>query len=137
MPAILSSQMEKRVLTLELLDGLHVRFTNTRRDSVVFLSNLIHWWTDKAMDEHTSHLHDHQPLGFLTISDFRSVVQRFPGISLGTSLAVELHFQSNLRKAVCAGVNEWAGITTLDRKGQARRLGIKKAEKIVAFCEGR
>ena len=129
-------ELEKQVLTLELCGGLHVRYTNHRRDTVRFISTLYRWWTDTALDRHTSHLALHEPPTLVPLSNFRQAVCRWPGLGRKTSLAVETYFSGSLKRAVCAGVEEWAAITTLDEKGRARRLGLKEAQRIVNFCNG-
>lgn len=131
-----TSELQKTLLTLELKGGLHVRHCNLRDDTVRFIADLYHWWTDKAFDAHTSHVAVHRPMHLQGISDFREVVARLPNVGLSTSLAVEEHFQSSLRRAVTASVAEWAAVATTDRNGHQRRLGTKAAERIVAFCRG-
>ena len=134
---MLASEMMKQVLTLELCGGFHVRYTNTRRDTVQFLAALYRWWTSKPLDRHTSHLMVHTPASFLPVSDFRATVQRFPGIGPRASLAVERHFQGGLRRAVCASTSEWAEIQILDGKGKPRRIGMKVAKQIYDFVNGK
>jgi len=127
-----ASELEKQVLTLELCGGLHVRYTNSRRDSVRFMGTLYRWFTDVAADQHTSHLALHQQPTLVPISDFRQTVCRFPGVGLKASLAVEVTFESSLRDAVNADMHAWANIVVGER-----RLGEKTAQRIVNFCEGR
>ncbi len=130
-------ELEKRVLTLELCGGLHVRFTNTRADTVRFVGSLYRFWTDKPLDRHTSHLAQHTPPSLVALSEFRDVVARLPGVGVRTSLAVEVAFKGCLRDAINADAVRWADIATLDHAGHARRLGMKTAERIVAFCRRR
>ncbi len=134
---MLASEMVKHVLTLELCAGCHVRFTNSDHDTVQFLSTLYHWWTDKDMDQHTSHLAPQKAGGYLPISDYRDIVRKLPGIGLRTSLAVETHFGADLIRTICAGTNEWAEVTTVDRNGKAKKLGMKVAQKLVDWIAGR
>jgi ERCC4-type nuclease len=131
-----TSEMHKKVLTLELRGGLHVRFTNSRDETCRFVHDLYRWFTDKAFDAHSSHVAVHRPLHLQRLSDFRETVARFPGVGAAVSLAVEMHFGASLRRAVCASVAEWATVQTTDATGHPRRLGTKTAEKIVAFCRG-
>lgn len=131
------SELEKRVLTLEMCAGLHVRFTNSEHATARFIANLYRWWTDKSLDEHRSHLAIHTASAFLPISDFRATVaDRFPGVGIRTSLAVEAHFGGSLQRACNAPAREWAEITTVDKHGKPRRLGTKIAEQIVTFVRG-
>ncbi len=126
-----ATELEKHVLTLELCGGLHVRFTNSRRDSIRFIGALYRWWSDKSLDSHTTHLAIHDTPTLVPISEFRQVVARLPGIGIKTSLAVEARFAS-LSEAFAAGVNEWAAITTGDK-----RLGLKTATRVVEFIRRR
>lgn len=131
-----ASVLHKKVLTYELRGGLHVRYTNTRHDTLRFIHDLYRWWTDKSMDAHSSHVSVHRPYSYLAMSDFRETVSRFPGIGIKTSLAVEQRFHGSLREAVNATVSDWAEIETVDRSGKRRRLGSAVAARIVAFCRG-
>lgn len=131
-----ASELEKQVLTLELCGGLHVRYLPSRRDTIRFVGSLYHWWADTALDRHTSHLVAHTAPTIVPISDFRQTVMRFPGVGYKTSLAVEQLFGGSLRKAINASLDEWASVTTVTDKGQARRLGVKVATDIVNFCKG-
>lgn len=131
-----TSEMQKHLLTLEMCGGLHVRFTETRDDTVHCVVDLYHWWTDKDLDKHSSHRQVHRPHGFLRLSDFRETVSRFPGVGITTSAAVEERFGGSLKRAVNATVDDWAGVTTKDRAGKTRRLGIKTAERIVHWMRG-
>ncbi len=130
-------EFEKHMLTLENASGVAVRFTNSQQDSIRFILSLYRWFTDKDLDAHTSHIGVHTPRTLVPLSDFRAAVYRFPGIGLKGSLAVEQHFQGCLQDAVNANVDEWAAITTIDKKGKARRLGTKIATDVVAFCRRR
>lgn len=132
-----ASELEKQVLTLECCGGLHVRYTNTRADTVRFLGNLYRWWTDRAMDAHTSHLAVHTAPTIVPVSDFRQAIMRWPHIGLKVSKAVERAFGGSIQAASHASVERWAGIETVTESGQSRRLGRKAAEEIVAFLEGR
>ena len=134
---ITASEMQKQVLTLELCGGFYVRYCNTRHDSLQFIVDVYHWWHDRPLDAHTSHLRAHTTPLFIPISDFRDAIQRYPGIGLRSSLAVEKHFQANLRRATHAGVEEWAGIEVIGVRGKTKRIGVKVAEQIVQFCGGK
>ena len=125
-----ASELDKQILTLELCGGLHVAHTHTRADTVRFLGNLYHWWTDRALTDHTSHLALHVVPAVYAISPFRAAVCQWPGIGVKTSKAVEQRFRS-VRCAAAAPVEEWAQITTGDRK-----LGKKTAERVVKFLRG-
>jgi ERCC4-type nuclease len=130
------SEMEKRLLTLEMLCGLHIRFTTNRAATLHCLATLFRWWNDQSMDRHSTHLVEHTSHGFLPLSEFRQVVKRLPGVGLQASLAAETWFGGNLITAFNAPAEEWAEIFTVDKKGNPRRLGTKTGERIVAFLKG-
>jgi ERCC4-type nuclease len=130
------SEMEKRLLTLELMGGMRVRHTSSRDVTLHYLANLYRWFTDSAMDRHTSHLTPHTTHSFLPLSDFRQTVMRFPNIGVRTSKAVEDYFSANLQDAVNASVADWAEIITFDKQGKPRRFGAKAAQAVFNFCRG-
>ena len=130
------SELEKRVLTLEMLGGLRVRHTPNRAATLHFITNLYRWWTDVAMDRHTTHLIEHTAQSFLPLSAFRRTVKCFPGIGTKASLAAEKYFGGSLARACNASEAEWAALSTLDKRGHPKRLGAKVAHAIVAFCQG-
>ena len=132
-----ASELEKQVLTLECCGGLHVRYTNSRADTVRFVGNLFRWWTDQALDGHTSHLAVHTAPTIVPVSDFRQAVMRWPHIGFKVSKAVERTFGGSIRAASHASVDQWARIETITTAGQSRRLGQKAATEIVAFLEGK
>jgi ERCC4-type nuclease len=125
-----ASELDKQLLTLELCGGLHVAHTHTRADTVRFLGNLYRWWTDRALDGHTSHLALHVVPSVYAISPFRAAVCQWPGIGVKTSKAVELRFHT-IRCAAAAPVEEWATLTVGDRQ-----LGRKTATRLVKFLRG-
>ncbi len=124
-----AAELEKELLTLEVLTGLHVRYTNTTPDSLRFLHTLYRWWTDKALDRHTSHIAVYEPPTLVPIGQFRRTVCTLPGIGIKVSIAVERHF-GTLRAAFNAGAHEWAMISTTDDRGRERRIGSKDADRI-------
>jgi hypothetical protein len=131
-----AGELEKQLLTLEMCGGVHVRHTNSQRDTVRFLGSLYRWFTDKAMDAHTSHLAVHNPPMLFAVSKFRQAVMRWPGIGMKASAAVEKHFGGSIVRAAGAPVDEWADLETTDDRGKTRRLGTAAAKKIVTFCKG-
>lgn len=120
-----SSEMEKHLLTLELVGGLHVRFTESRDATVHCLVDLYRWWTDKDLDRHTSHIQVHRPLGFLRLNDTVETLSRFPGLGLAKAQAAATKFHS-VRRASNASVDEWAHLSVGNKN-----LGYKTAQRIV------
>lgn len=131
-----ANEMEKRLLTLELQYGCHLRFTTSRRDSVAFLVALYRWWTDKSLDEHRSGLAVHVPSTVIPISAERRAVCMWPGVGVEWSRDVLEHFGS-LNRAANASIETWAALTHIDRHGVCKRFGIHGAEKVVKFLRGR
>ena len=130
--------MEKQLLTLELCGGLHVRYTNSRADTVRFIANCYYWWTDLALDHHTSHLAVHDQPTLIPITEWQAAFTKLPGVGIKASKAVDDHFHHSLRLAARAPVSEWAGIAVVDEsKGTSRRLGDKVAQRINNFLDGK
>ncbi len=131
--AVRASELEKELLTLEICGGLRRKDTNTRADTLRFISTLYRWWTDKALDEHGSHLAVYEPPTLMPLSPFRQAVCQWPEVGIKTSAAVERKFEGSIRRACAANVGEWAEITTVDRHGKERRFGEKAARKVHTF----
>ena len=123
-------ELMKRVHVLHLRGGLNPLWARNRRDTLMQLDVLYKVWTDKALDEHTSHLAIYQPPALIPVSQFRQTVATLPGIALRVSLAVERAFDASLRRAFNAGLQQWANIEIVDRNGHSKRLGPKVAERI-------
>lgn len=129
-------ELEKQLLTLDICGGLRVRYCETQAASIRYVETLYRWWTDRALDEHTSHLAVHAPHSLVALSDFRKAVCQWPGIGVRVSKAVEEHFEGSLRRAANANAVEWSDIQTFDRKGGSKRLGMSTATRIVDFLKG-
>lgn len=130
-------ELEKQLLTLEMLGGLHVRYTNTRRDTLRCLGALYRWWSDTALDRHTSHVAIYHPAPLIPISQFRQTISTLPGVGLKVSKAVERHFGGSLRLAFEATSHEWETITTTDDAGRQRVFGPKNAARVLAAIQDR
>ncbi len=132
------STLEKHLLTFSFAyPRLTVWQTNRPEDTLAFLVNLFHWFTDKPMDAHTSHLAAHQPQGIIPLSDFRATLQvRCPGMGRAMSKAAEVQFGGSLRKAAMAPAQDWATVAATDRKGRTKRLGLKKGTEIEQWWRG-
>lgn len=137
-----AAEFEKHLLTYEVCSGIRLRFSNSRRDTIRILVNLYRWWTDTALDHHTSHIQIHEPASLIPISDFRRAVCMWPGVGLKVSAAAEERFLNkegmpSVAYAASADQDEWAEIVTSDDKGNLRRFGHTAAEKLVQFLRGR
>src|SRR5258708_9100747 len=93
------SEFEKHLLTFELCGGMHVHLSNTRSDTLNFILNLYRWWTDSALDAHTSHLAVHTPATLGEVSPFRRAVMAWPGLGQKVSKSVEEEFSGQIRAA--------------------------------------
>lgn len=133
-----ASEFTKKLLTMELCTGLHVVYTHSRQHTVHYLFNLFRWFTDKPMDQHSSHLTPHnRPLGFLKISEFREAVMKWPGVGMQVSKAAESAFEGSVLTAASASVDEWAALATTDKQGRSRRFGLAAAQRVYDFCRGK
>ncbi len=125
------SELEKRLLTLEMLGGLHVRFSNTRADSIRFIGALYRWWTDRDLDKHVSHLAVHDAPTFRPISDKAAAFMRWPGLGYKGSAMAETKFKGSIKSAACADAASWAA---LDING--KKFGRTRADKLVTWLKG-
>lgn len=135
-------ELEKRLLTLEIRGGFRIRHCATRRDTVRFVVALYRTWTDKDLDEHKSHLAMHEGPDFdrklrIPMSDFRQAIARLDGIGYVTSQYIEQKcWDTKLNRGswdrlMRLTIDNIAEIQTRDEKGNARRIGQKRAERIV------
>jgi hypothetical protein len=124
--------LEKRILCLETRGGIRTRICPTRRDTLRFLCALYRFWTDKALDEHRSHLALHAPdldRGLrIPISDFRAAVAQFPGVGYETSAVMEREFDSDFDRMMFATVEHLAEI-----KIGSKRFGASRAKVLYEF----
>jgi ERCC4-type nuclease len=127
----MARELEKWLLSVCLRGGLHHYHSQTRRQTVHWLSVLYHWWTDKSMDEHRAHLAFHQPdldrALLETPSTCRDALARLPGLGWSKSEAAASYFKDSLRNAVNADADEWQEVPG---------IGRKLAERIVRACQG-
>lgn len=124
------TELYKRLLSIQTGWGIPWMLTKNRADTLKFIEALYRTWTDRAQDEHQSHLGLYQPDALVPVSAFRRTVATLPGISLATSAAVEKRFKGSLTAAVVAPAKVWAEIEIVDKRGNSKRLGMKRAEKI-------
>ena len=120
------AEFKKRLHVLHLRGGLNTIYARTFEQSVDELEILYRVWTDKALDEHSSHLAIYNAPPLIPVSNCRRTLATLPGLSYVRSAAAQRKFGS-IRRAVCASVADWAN---LDVDG--RKLGESTAAKIVA-----
>lgn len=115
-PGLLASVMAKRVLTLELCGGFHVRFTDDRAGTLHFIDDLYRWFTDKPMDEHRSNLQPYVPptKPWATRGLVEEVAARFPGIGWGKAVEVGKEFDS-VREMVNADPSRWMRVAGIGK----------------------
>jgi len=53
---VLYRDLEQHLYTYEMKGGVYIRQTRNKPETCRFIGALYHWWTDKAWDEHKSHL---------------------------------------------------------------------------------
>jgi ERCC4-type nuclease len=125
-PAI---ELLKRIFTLETRGGLRVHWTQNQKATVRYITALYRFWTDKALDQHKSHLAVHAPDLDPSlkdgVSDFARVVAMIPGIGFTTAVVVDKVFGSSFTRMMAATEQEWAAIEI-----NGRKLGANKAHKI-------
>lgn len=135
--------MQRYLFTLENLCGVRVRFTADRSDTVGYVAALYGWW-QKPWGKHHAHLslpsrEDNHPTNIRFILGTPSVVRRMasciPGIGWARSKAVARAYPS-VSSMLDASIQQWASITTVDRHGNKRRIGLKTARRIHKALRG-
>lgn len=124
------SELEKRLLTLEMLGGLHVRFTNTRADTIRFIGSLYRWWTDRDLDKHGSHLAVHDAPTFHAVSDVAAALMRWPGVGYKAAAMAEAKFKS-VYAAARTSAADWAALEI-----NGKKFGKVRADKLVTWLKG-
>jgi ERCC4-type nuclease len=128
---IMARELDAQILTLCIRGGISHHHCSTRTDTIRWLSVLYHWWCDKNMDAHKSHLAFHQPdldRALLETPSFtRRVAKELPGIGWEKSRVVEEFFGGSVRRMACAPMQQWT---------QIPGIGPKIASAVVAAFEG-
>lgn len=134
-----AAEYGKHLLTYEMCGGIRICNSRTQNDSVRVIADLYRWWTDRAIDEHTSHMAQHKPAFLANVSEFRRAIAAWPGVGLKWSKAVEDELTTGSRsisQAASYPVEWWAELSTTDNKGNTRRFGEANARKLVKFLRG-
>lgn len=126
-------EFEKHLFTYLFCAGCWHWATIDRHDTLRWIEAQYRWWTDRALDEHTSHLAVHTPANLAPINPWRRAFCAWPGIGLRTSMAVDREFEHSVQVAANAPLKQWAQITTNDK---GRRFGEAAAAKLVRFLKG-
>lgn len=131
---VMARELEATVLTLENKGGMLFRRTTSKMDTCHFIKHLYRWWTDKAFDEHKSHLKFHSstadPQLLVKPSLCRQVAATLPGIGWTKSGAVASHFGSVYSMAQ-APESEWVKIPGIGKLGAQKILAALQGTKIV------
>jgi ERCC4-type nuclease len=130
------SEYLKRTIVGHLCGGLNPWFSQNRADSLQFIQALYRTWTDVDLDKHRSHLAIYQAPTLIPVSKTREAFNAWDHIGYAVSKAVEDKFGS-VRAAANASAEEWAALTTTDKNGNKRKLGMKDALKITTFLDGK
>lgn len=102
--------------TLAIKAGVHIVYSDNRRESVQVISSLYHWWNGKNWEQHISHLSPNKThraadggVSLVKPSLVRRVAAELPHIGWGKSRAVANFFPSVLRMAA-ATKRDWEKI---------------------------
>ena len=109
------SELYKRLFTFMLMCGMITLFSKNERDTVKVVEALYRTFTDKNLDEHTSHLTIYHPPTPEPISKFRKTISTFPDIGFKMSEVIEEQF-GTIRRAVNASSAEWQEIDGIGPK---------------------
>ena len=131
-----ASALSKKLYTLEMCAGFHRERTYDRAETVKVIADWYRFWTDLDLDQHKSHIVRYQSIGLIPLKPVAYAIAAWPGVGNKRARSVEKFFRGSIRLACSASVEEWASLETTDGDGAVRKLGMKTAEKIVAFLNG-
>lgn len=139
-----ASQLRKKLITLEMCGGIHVHHINASSgkgkwspEMIRYLVDLYRWWTDDDFDQHKSHIVNYQPHGVIPLNKFQQAFAAWPHISTKRAKVIASKFHNAIARACNASVEEWAALEIPDDEGKVRRLGMKTAQSIVGFLNGK
>lgn len=131
------NELLKRVYVLHLRGGMNIWWTQNRGQTVQAIMALYQTWTDKDLDEHTSHIGIYVPPSFAVPTPEQRTLFTFPGLGKRASLAALKTF-GTIERAVNATEDEWAQMTIQGaRKSRSKRLGPATARRIKSFLQGK
>ena len=139
-----ASALRKKLITLEMCGGFHVCLINHSAqhgswtpETVRFVSNLYHWWTDDDFDQHKSHIVNYEPKGIVPLNQFERGFAAWPGLSTKRARVVSKFFHKSIAAACVAPDEVWATIEVPSEDGRVVRLGTKLATALVEYLHGR
>lgn len=128
-------EVQKRLMTYATRGGLAYWGTEDRRQTIDWLTTLYHFWTDRALDEHKSHIaiynRDVDARLLQPTNQFRQTVSTFPGVGREFLDGAEKKFKGRVQRAVLADPGQWAEVVATDKHGKTKRFGMKRATKLV------
>lgn len=128
------AEFHKRLLTYTHRGATIPILVPNRKAAVLWLEAAYHFWTDSDLDGHKSHIalynRDLDSRLQRPKTDFRTIVGAWPHVGPQVLDAAERVFEGSVERAFLAPATVWASITTQDREGNERRVGIKTATKI-------
>ncbi len=126
-----ASELDKTLLTFELCAGVHLHHSHTRQETLRWMVNLYRWWTDTAIDQHTSHLAIHEAPTLVPISPARRTLCTLPGVGIQVSKAA-MHYFKSVVSAVNGTEEEWAALEC-KMGSKKRKLGRAVASRVLSF----
>lgn len=122
------SEFESMTLTLEMCGGVRVRHTTAKHMTGRFVKTLYHWWTNKDLDQHRSHLGFHDPVPDRALlvppTLCREWAAKLPGVAWVKSGAVANYYGSAYNMAL-GTEKDWAKID-----GVGKTMANRIVEKI-------
>lgn len=128
-------ELQKRLMTYATRGGLSYWGTEDRRQTIDWLTTLYHFWTDRALDEHKSHIaiynRDVDSRLLQSTNQFRQTVSTFPGVGREFLDGAEKRFNGSTYGAAHASAKVWSEVVATDKHGKTKRFGMKRATKLV------
>lgn len=123
-------ELQKRLLTLQFVADVPVIYTHDKRQTLIALTSIYRWWTDKDFEEHRSHVQVKHSSSFFATTQFVKTIETLPGVGVAVAKAAEKKFNKSIRRALTATPAEWSELKTIDRKGGTKSFGMAKAQKL-------
>ncbi len=125
-----ATELDKHLLTYQICGGVLYWHTRDEAESTRALCSLYRWATDKALDQHTSHVIPSQPGNWASTSLTCDAIRAWPGVGAKAAMAAEKRFGTVLAAAQ-GSVEEWAELS-----GGSRKFGRVQAAKLWKFLRG-
>jgi ERCC4-type nuclease len=117
------SELLKRVFVLHLAGGLNPLWTSSRQDTLSVIRDLYRTWTDKALDEHKSHLAVYTPPApiYVPVTPASHCAKGIEGIGWPKAHAIARHFKT-VEAMVAADEKEWMKVEGIGKELAARAV---------------